>query len=130
MRFFFAACGTLLFSAFVILAGSGLLFGLLPLNASANGFSDTSIGILGSFYFAGMLLGCLIAPGLLRSVGHVRVFAAAAAIATAMPLGHALFFEPLAWGIMRMATGCCGGSAWRRSTATARFRPFPASGAS
>lgn len=107
MRFILMACGTLLFSAFVILAGSGLLFGVIPLHARAIGFSDTSIGVLGSFYFAGMLLGCVIAPTLLRAVGHVRVFAAAAAIATAMPLGHALFSEPLAWGFMRLVTGCC-----------------------
>lgn len=107
MRFFFVACGTLLFSAFVMLAGSGLLFGLIPLRADAEGFSDTAIGVLGSFYFAGMLIGCLGAPLLIRSVGHIRVYAACAAAATAMPLGLAMFPEPVAWALMRMITGCC-----------------------
>lgn len=107
MRFFFVACGTLLFSAFVMLAGSGLLFGLIPLRADAEGFSDTAIGVLGSFYFAGMLVGCLGAPLLIRSVGHIRVYAACAAAATAMPLGLAMFPEPVAWALMRMITGCC-----------------------
>ena len=107
MRVFFVACGTLLFSAFVLLAGSGLMFGLLPLRASADGFSDTSIGLLGSAYFGGMMLGCIAAPTMIRSVGHIRVYAAVAALSTAMPLGHALFPEPIAWALMRATSGFC-----------------------
>ncbi len=107
MRVFFAACGTLLFSAFVLLAGSGLMFGLLPLRARVDGFSDASIGLLGSAYFVGMLLGCLVAPTMIRSVGHIRVYAAVAALSTAMPLGHALFPEPVAWALMRATSGFC-----------------------
>ncbi|MCC0041028.1 MAG: MFS transporter [Rhodobiaceae bacterium] len=107
MRIFLAACGTLLLSAFVLLAGSGLLFGLLPLRARLDGFSDASIGLLGSCYFAGMLLGCIATPTLIRSVGHIRVYAACAALATTMPLSHLLLPEPLAWALLRGMTGFC-----------------------
>ncbi|MFN0263012.1 MFS transporter [Tepidamorphus sp. 3E244] len=105
MRVFFVASGALMFSAFLMLAGSGLLFGLLPQRAQIDGFSDGAIGLLGSAYFAGMLAGCFAVPVLIRMVGHIRVYAACAALATAMPLAQAMFPEPVAWIVLRVLTG-------------------------
>src|SRR4029077_15384190 len=58
-------------------------------------------------YYVGYLLGTLIAPRLLRRIGHVRVFAALAALASVASLVHASWVHPLPWGVMRLISGLC-----------------------
>jgi MFS family permease len=64
-------------------------------------------GIIMSSYYVGYLLGTRIAPPLLRQVGHVRVFAALAAVASAAILLQGSFVQPLVWGLMRLVSGLC-----------------------
>jgi len=60
-----------------------------------------------SCYYAGFLIGTVIAPRLIRSVGHVRVFSAFAAIAAVSTLCQPVFVTPTVWGAMRLVTGIC-----------------------
>ena len=60
-----------------------------------------------SGYFAGLLFGSYIAPKLVRQVGHIRVFAAFASIASTCILTQAAFIEPVTWIFMRFLTGMC-----------------------
>jgi MFS family permease len=108
MRAMLSASGTLLLSVFIQVCGSGLMFGILPLRAEAEGFSRTMIGGIGAGFFFGMLVGCLIAPALIRHAGHVRAYTAAAAIITATPLAHAMFVDPYAWIGLRFISGISG----------------------
>jgi MFS family permease len=84
--------------------------GLGPLDALAGleaGFATAEIGLLGSAHFAGFFLGCWWAPRLLGSVGHARAFAACTAMGAMGIIGHTLIVDPLAWAIMRVASGLC-----------------------
>lgn len=87
--------------------GNGLQGALLPLRAEIDAQTAIEIGILGSSYFAGFGIGCLIAARLLQRAGHIRVFAAAVALASTTALAHALISEPVLWWILRGTTGFC-----------------------
>lgn len=90
-----------------LMVSNGLLTTLLTLRGSGLGFSDSTIGLMQSGYPVGSLLGCLIAPRFIRRVGHIRVFAALASIASAAALVHLVTFDPWSWGAMRLMTGFC-----------------------
>lgn len=97
----------LLLGAAILLMGNGLTVALLPLRADAENFSQLEIGILGSAYFAGLMIGCLIGPAIMARVGHIRSFAAFTAIATLAPLLHAMFAVAPVWWVLRALTGVC-----------------------
>jgi MFS family permease len=90
-----------------LMVSNGLLTTLLTLRGSGLGFSDTTIGLMQSGYPVGSLLGCLIAPRLIMRVGHIRVFAALASVASGAALVHLVTFDPWSWGAMRLMTGFC-----------------------
>lgn len=97
----------LLISVSILLTGQGLQGTLLPVCASLEDFSALSIGVKGAAYFFGFTVGCLRAGELLRHVGHVRVFPAMNALASAAPLIHGLIIQPISRGSLRMLTGFC-----------------------
>ena len=97
----------LLLGAAILLMGNGLTVALLPLRADMEGFSQLEIGVLGSAYFAGLMVGCLICPTIMARVGHIRSFTAFTAIASLTPLLHAIFHVPLVWWVLRGLTGVC-----------------------
>lgn len=97
----------LLIAAGILLAGNGLQGTLIALRGAEEGFSETLIGLMGSAYFAGFLIGCLCVPRLLRAVGHIRAFAALAAMGAAGSLLLILFVDPIAWIAIRFLSGIC-----------------------
>ena len=93
-----------LIAAITILQLAGGLLGVrIPL-AFANE-SRTALGLVAACYSAGFMMGAMIATVLFARVGHIRVYAACAAIFAAATL--ALHFAPdvWTWGLARMATG-------------------------
>jgi MFS family permease len=97
----------LLIGVAILLTGQGLQGTLLPVRANLEGFSTFSIGLMGGAYFFGFTLGCLRGSNLVRRVGHVRVFAAMTAAASAAPLIHGLWQEIWLWWLLRFLTGYC-----------------------
>ncbi|KJS13244.1 MAG: MFS transporter [Hoeflea sp. BRH_c9] len=97
----------LLTTAGVLLAGNGLQGTLISLRGSAEGFSPTVIGLAGAGYYLGFIIGCWMTPWLLRTAGHIRAFAALAAIAACASLAMVLVIDPLFWFLMRLVTGIC-----------------------
>lgn len=91
----------------VLMLGAGLQSTLLGLRATLEGFPTPVTGVIMSCYYVGYLLGTIAAPRLLRQIGHIRVFAALAAVASAATLVQALFVNPFAWAAMRLSTGLC-----------------------
>jgi MFS family permease len=91
----------------ILMLGSGLQGTLLGLRATLEGFATPVTGLVMSCYYVGYLLGTLLAPRLLRRVGHVRVFAALAALASVAILACASWVHPLPWGAMRLVSGLC-----------------------
>ena len=97
----------LLFGVAILLTGQGLQSTLLPVRANLEAFSVMSIGMMGGAYFLGFTLGCLRGLQLVQKLGHVRVFAAMAAVASAIPLIHVLWVETWVWWLLRLASGFC-----------------------
>ena len=98
---------TLLLGTAFLFLGNGLLVTLLPLRAQLEGFSLTVIGALGTVFFGGFVLGCIFGPRIVKSVGHIRCFAGFAALVAAGILLYPLWLGPVAWLIIRGATGFC-----------------------
>ncbi len=89
----------------VLLAGSGLLATLLGLRAAEEGFSDGTIGLVMSAFYVGYVLGTLTIPAVIRRVGHIRTFAALAAVSSAAAILHGLWVEPWFWMGLRLING-------------------------
>ena len=88
-----------------LLAASGLHSLLLPLRGQAEGFSTTSLGLLGTAWAGGFVAGCFYAPRLVRNVGHIRAFGAFAAIGAIIVLVTGLWIDEYAWIVLRVGTG-------------------------
>jgi len=97
----------LLLGVAILLAGQGMQSTLVPLRANLENFSTIGIGLMGGAYFLGFTIGCLRGVTLVQRLGHVRVFAAMAAIASATPLILALFVNIWAWWLLRLISGFC-----------------------
>lgn len=97
--------GAILLSTAFLLAGNGLVGTLTPLRAHLEGFSDLEIGAMGSFYYGGFVLGCLVGPRVLARVGHIRTFAVGAALVAATVLLLPLLVAPASWFAIRACFG-------------------------
>lgn len=102
-----AATWPLLLGMGVLMLGAGLQGTLLGLRATLESFPTPVTGIIMSCYYVGYLVGTAAAPRMLRRVGHIRVFAALAAVASAAILVQAAFVQPLMWATMRLISGVC-----------------------
>jgi MFS family permease len=91
----------------ILMLGAGLQSTLLGLRATLEGFPTVVTGLVMSGYYVGYVLGTVIAPPLLRHLGHIRVFATLAAIASVAVLVQGCFVNPLIWGAMRLLSGVC-----------------------
>lgn len=123
-----AAVAALCLSVFLLFAGNGLMFALLPLRAELEAFDPFAIGMMGSAYFLGMMMGCFLSPILIRWAGHVRAFAACTALTTIAPLLHALAPDPVIWIAVRMVAGVCAAclfaiiESWMNEKASNEYR--------
>ncbi len=97
----------LLLGIALIMLGNGLQNTLLGVRATLEGFGTGATGLVMTAYFVGFVAGSAIVPRLLANVGHVRVFAALASLASGATLLHTVFVTPLSWGLIRIATGFC-----------------------
>jgi len=107
MKSALASVASLLLGVSILLTGQGLQGILLPVRAGIEEFSTIAIGVMGAAYFLGFTLGCVKGGELVKRVGHVRVFAAITALASAAPLLHGLLLEPWVWTLLRAITGFC-----------------------
>jgi len=95
-----------LFSGFAILiTAHGFQGNLLQVRSVMEDFSIISTGIIMSGYYLGYFVGANIIPNLVSKVGHIRVFAAFASMASLAILIHAIFINPYIWTLGRFLTG-------------------------
>jgi len=90
-----------------MMLGNGLQGTLLGVRATIEGFDTFTTGIVMAFYFMGMLIGGILTPHLVKRVGHIRVFAALASLASIAILLHSVYVNPWTWSGMRLITGVC-----------------------
>ncbi|MFQ5784336.1 MAG: MFS transporter [Alphaproteobacteria bacterium] len=107
MRSAIAASWALFFGIALLMLGNGLQGSLLGVRATLEGFSTGVTGVVMSGYFVGFLAASTLAPRILARVGHIRVFAALASLASTAALLHAVFVDPTTWFAMRLVTGFC-----------------------
>jgi MFS family permease len=91
----------------VLMLGAGLQGTLLGVRATLEGFPTPVIGAIMSCYYIGYLRGTRAAPVMLKRLGHIRVFAALAAVASVTILVQGVLVNPIAWGAMRLLSGIC-----------------------
>jgi MFS family permease len=96
---------SLLLGMSILLMGSGLIGTLLGLRAVSEGFSEWAIGIVMSAFFVGYIVGSWLIPTLIARVGHIRTFAALAALSAVAALAHALWIDPVVWWVLRLING-------------------------
>jgi MFS family permease len=92
-------------SVFLMGAGMGLQGSAVSLRAGLVGFADSTIGVIMSFNYVGLIIGSMLAPRVIRSVGYVRSFAAAASIGSASSIAHLLWIGLVPWLFFRAVTG-------------------------
>ncbi len=97
----------LFLSVLLLQLSSGGVGPLDALSGLSLGFTTNEIGLLGSAHFIGFFIGCWWVPRLMGTVGHSRAFAAFTAAGAIGLLAHMLVINPLAWAVMRVATGLC-----------------------
>lgn len=97
----------LLFAASILLGGNGVLNTLIALRGTIEGFDAPMIGLMGTCYFIGFAFASFRAAKLIRSIGHVRAFAALAAIGALAPLVMAMLPNAVVWLLARAVSGFC-----------------------
>ncbi len=101
----YSAIAALLASAFLLIAGNGLVNVLAPLRAAIEGFPEITLGLLGSVYFGGMLAGTLATSFVVRRAGHIRAFSALVAGAVVTVILLPVVVDPVVWLILRGGLG-------------------------
>lgn len=98
---------SLMLAVLLLEIGSGLQGVLIPIRGELAGFSTKMIGGLGTVYYLGFVAGCMLLPGTVRRVGHIRCYSALAAITSSIALLQAMLVVPAAWIVLRAAMGFC-----------------------
>ena len=96
---------SLFLSILVLLLGHGLQQTLIPLQGQDLGMSSAGIGLTGASYFLGFIAGCFVVPGLIRRVGHIRVFAFCVAVLIGAILSLGRWPDIWVWLVLRALTG-------------------------
>lgn len=101
------ALWTLFLGFAMLMIGNGLNLAVLGVRVVDEGFGVRTSGYVMACYFAGFLLGPPVVVKLLSGVGHIRVFASLASIASCAVLVHFVWISPIGWALMRLVFGFC-----------------------
>ncbi|MEL7157597.1 MAG: hypothetical protein AAFN30_13475, partial [Actinomycetota bacterium] len=102
-----AALWALFLGIAFLMLGNGLQGSVVGIRTQSEGFSTAVAGLIMVCYFVGFLAGGRAATAALTAVGHIRVFAALASMASTAAIVHALVVHPVSWALMRFVTGMC-----------------------
>ncbi len=95
-----------LFFGFALISlAHGLQGTLIGVRSVIEEFTFISAGLIIAGYYIGYLSGALTIPIFLQRVGHIRVFAALASLASIAILLHSVFLHPYSWFFIRIITG-------------------------
>ncbi|WP_438751893.1 MFS transporter [Pararhizobium sp. O133] len=95
----------LLLGTLFLFLGNGLHSLLLPVRGTTEGYSTTLLGLLGTSWASGFVLGCLLAPTIVKRAGHVRAFSGFASLLAIIALLTGLLVDPIWWVVLRAFTG-------------------------
>ncbi|MDQ2065391.1 MFS transporter [Xinfangfangia sp. CPCC 101601] len=112
----------------LLMVGNGVQGSLLGIRGTLEAFDTMQLSVVMSAYFLGFLVGSRLAPEMIRSVGHVRVFAALASLISAVLVTYPMLVEWQIWAIMRVVIGFgfagiyITAESWLNNTATNETR--------
>lgn len=95
----------LIVSTLLLTSGNAFLMTLLGVRMTLEGFAPVAIGAVLVCYSAGFVLGTAYVGRLITRVGHIRTFAAFAAMAAAAALSYPLLIDVAWWAVMRLLGG-------------------------
>ncbi|MDO1582041.1 MFS transporter [Rhizobium oryzicola] len=98
---------SLLVGTLFIFLGNGLQGLLLPVRGTHEGYSNEVLGLLGTSWAAGFVIGCFVAPQVVRRTGHIRAFSGFGAVICMNVLVTGIFVDDVAWLVLRAVTGFC-----------------------
>ncbi|MDD9717368.1 MFS transporter [Dinoroseobacter sp. PD6] len=98
---------SLLTATVALMAGNGLLGVVLPLRMEAAEYPVALTGAIMAAYYLGLALGGFRAKRVILRIGHIRAFAAFAALTSTVCLAYAFCFNPAAWVLLRVINGFC-----------------------
>lgn len=96
---------SLYFANLFLIIGTSLLTTYLALYLGKNGISTFWIGLMTSCYYMGLLLGSKLGYHLIKSVGHIRTFAASTAAVLACVAAHGVSDNIYLWLALRLFVG-------------------------
>ncbi|RCW21935.1 putative MFS family arabinose efflux permease [Ciceribacter lividus] len=97
----------LLLGTLFLFLGNGLHGLLLPVRGSAEGYSNEVLGLLGTSWATGFVLGCFFAPKVVMRVGHVRAFSSFISLIAIIALLTGIQVDQFWWVALRAVTGFC-----------------------
>ena len=118
----------LLTGVMLLMVGNGVQGSLLGIRGTLEAFGTFQLSIVMSAYFLGFLLGSRLAPGMIRRVGHVRVFAALGSLISAVLVLYPMLVDWQIWALMRVIIGFgfagiyITSESWLNNTATNETR--------
>ena len=89
----------------IMMIAHGLQGNLMGVRSVIEEFNFIATGIMMSGYYVGYFVGSDLAPKLVSRVGHIRVFAAFASLASLSILIIAAYINPIVWSLARFITG-------------------------
>lgn len=95
----------LILASMLLQAAAGLLGVMTPLSLHAMGVDALGVGIVAAVFSSGFMLGAWTSPDIVRNIGNIRAYSAAAAVYAAGILAMPLFLDAYAWGGLRFAQG-------------------------
>ncbi len=95
----------LLLGVMLLMIGNGMQGTLLGIRGTIEGFKTFELSVVMSSYFAGFLGGSLLVPGMIRRVGHVRVFAALGSVISAVLVLYPVLPRWEIWAALRVLIG-------------------------
>ena len=90
---------------FIIMVAHGFQGNLLGVRSVIEEFNFLATGAIMTGYFVGYFAGANLIPKIVGKVGHIRVFAAFASMASLSILIHAVLVNPFIWTLGRFVTG-------------------------
>ncbi|SKA24970.1 MFS transporter [Consotaella salsifontis] len=98
---------SLLAGVILLVLGNGLQTTLVGVRAGLEGMNGQTVGLIMSAYFIGYAGGSVLSPRLIHVVGHIRAFAALAAVTSAIALCFPILPLPFVWIGLRVIHGAC-----------------------
>ncbi|MEH6788032.1 MAG: MFS transporter [Paracoccus sp. (in: a-proteobacteria)] len=97
----------LLLGMLLLMIGNGMQGTLLGIRGGIEGIPTFQMSVVMSGYFGGFLLGSLVVPGVIKNVGHVRVFAALGSLISAAVVLYSIQPDWIVWTLLRVMVGFC-----------------------